>query len=248
MIRVLLLAGTGEARRLSHRLVEIPGLELITSLAGITAAEGYAGSVRRRGFGGAEGYRRALTRAGIDAVLDATHPFATRITARAWAEARASGRRFLRLDRPAWTAAPGWRSFDNLADAVAALPAGAVGFVAAGRSAAGLAAPAEARLILRMIEPPAQCSHKVILARPPFALGHERALFADLGVTHLVCKNAGGAAGRAKLDAASALGLPVHMVRRPPPPAGLGPAHIVGSAAAAVVWVQRLAADEDADS
>ena len=49
--------------------------------------------------------------------------------------------------------------------------------------------------------------------------GHaEMTLLRDRGVTALVTKNSGG--DPAKLDAADALGVAVHLIDRPPPPGG----------------------------
>ena len=52
----------------------------------------------------------------------------------------------------------------------------------------------------------------------------------------LVVKNAGGAAGRSKLDAARDLGIRVAMIARPPQPAVLR----VADAAAAMDWAAAL--------
>jgi precorrin-6A/cobalt-precorrin-6A reductase len=53
-------------------------------------------------------------------------------------------------------------------------------------------------------------------------------------ITHLVSKNAGGP-GRAKIDAAARLGLPVLMVERPAPP----PGPTVENIEAAVAWIRQ---------
>src|SRR3954471_6569404 len=77
---VLILGGTQEARELAQRL----GDQAILSLA------------RDGGFGGREGLRRYVEQHGITKILDATHPFATRISA----SARDAGVPYLRLERP----------------------------------------------------------------------------------------------------------------------------------------------------
>jgi precorrin-6A/cobalt-precorrin-6A reductase len=59
----------------------------------------------------------------------------------------------------------------------------------------------------------------VIAARGPFAEADERRLMVEHGIEVIVTKNSGGAATRAKLDAARGLGIPVLMTRRPPPSA-----------------------------
>ncbi|MEM9231429.1 MAG: cobalt-precorrin-6A reductase [Pseudomonadota bacterium] len=218
MIRLLLLAGTAEARALS---TSVQGVELVTSLAGVTAETAiYGGQVRRGGFGGVAGLARYLSVAGIDAVVDATHPFAEQISRHAVLACRSLDLPLLRLERRPWSAEPGdsWFPFESLNRAVGALPPGAVGFVAAGRSAATILPPHHVRLILRTIEAPKKVAKRVMIlrARPPFPVADETRLFRAHGVTHLLCKNAGGSTGFTKLRAARALQLPVHMVTRPP--------------------------------
>ncbi|RAU93632.1 precorrin-6A/cobalt-precorrin-6A reductase, partial [Mycolicibacter senuensis] len=75
MTRLLLLGGTAEARALADRLVRA-GVDVTTSLAGRVANPRLpVGAVRIGGFGGIDGLRAVL--ADYDAVVDATHPFAT---------------------------------------------------------------------------------------------------------------------------------------------------------------------------
>ena len=81
-MKVLLLAGTAEARELAARLADA-GIPALASLAGATRRpEPLPLPTRVGGFGGAEGFRAVLRDEGITAVIDATHPFAARITAR----------------------------------------------------------------------------------------------------------------------------------------------------------------------
>ncbi len=100
-MRVLLLGGTAEARALAKTLH--PHVEIISSLAGRVPDPALpVGPVRIGGFGGVDGLRRWLQDERIDAVVDATHPFAATMTAHA-AEACAELRMpHLVLARPAW--------------------------------------------------------------------------------------------------------------------------------------------------
>lgn len=220
MTRVLLLAGTGEARRLAGALA--PDHDVTASLAGATAAPtAYPCPVRIGGFGGAEGLQAYLRDEGVDAIVDATHPFAARISANAVAAAAAAGVALIRLARPPWTRRRGetWIEAPHLDAAAAALPAGARAFLATGRSSlAAFAGRTDCHLFLRVIdrpETPFPGAGEYVVARPPFDEAAERALLSRLGATHLVVKNAGGVAGRTKLDAAALLGLPVIVVARP---------------------------------
>ena len=103
-VKVLLLGGTGEARRLADLLATEPDLEVVSSLAGRTAeARLPAGAVRQGGFGGVEGLVAWLTTHEVDAVVDATHPFAATMTAHAAAACHQTGTPLLVLRRPGWT-------------------------------------------------------------------------------------------------------------------------------------------------
>ena len=237
---LLVLAGTGEARRLLARLT---GMPVVASLAGAVARPLPQGvPTRVGGFGGQAGFERYLEREGVTAVVDATHPFAARITARTQAVCAARGVAYLRLERPVWVPEPvdDWRMVDGPADAVAAIGVGPV-FVATGRQTleayAGLAGRA---VYCRQIDPPDGPfpfeGGSFIVGRPPFSIEDEVALFERLGIRWLVVKNAGGDMSRSKLDAARILGLPVVMLRRPP----RVPGDRVETVEAALEWVSTI--------
>ncbi|MGH3621514.1 MAG: precorrin-6A/cobalt-precorrin-6A reductase, partial [Sciscionella sp.] len=79
--RVLLLAGTAEARRLARVLAHRQGLRVVSSLAGRVRTPNLpAGEVRLGGFGGADSLVRWLRTERVDVLVDATHPFAAAIT------------------------------------------------------------------------------------------------------------------------------------------------------------------------
>lgn len=221
--RILIIGGTGEARLLAERLVAA-GHRPVTSLAGVTSRPAeHRGDVRVGGFGGADGLARNLREEGFDLLVDASHPFAARISANAHAAAEREGVAYVRLERPPWLPGEGerWTLVKDTAEAVERLPAGAVALVTIGRKeVAAFARRADVRVVARMIEPPpveVPARWRIILARPPFTLDEELALMRREGVGVVVSKNAGGP-GRAKLDAARVLGLPVIMIERPPKP------------------------------
>ena len=237
-MRVLLLAGTAEAAELSTRLADA-GHDVIASLAGATREAGrYAGRVRRGGFGGAEGMEAFLRAEAVAALIDATHPFATAIAANADRAAASADVPRLKLLRPPWPAEPGWREVADLAAALDALPPGARALCTTGaRRVEALGRRPDCALLLRAIEAPETLPPgvRLIRARPPFPVEAETALMRRERITHLVTRNAGGAA-RARLDAARALGVPVLMIRRPPPP----PGDTVATVAEALEWVAQI--------
>ena len=241
--RILLLGGTSEARDLAQRLATRAGLKTVLSLAGRTAAPApQPVPTRHGGFGGADGLAAYLAAERIDLLVDATHPFAARISANAAEAARRTGVPLLRLHRPPWTPRAGdrWQGVASTAAAVAALPAAPHRvFLAIGRQevAAFEAAPQHAYLV-RSVDPvsppPALPRMTAVLARGPFAPAAERALLQAHGIEIVVCKNSGGAATGGKLAAARELGLPVVMVGRPADPHGVPSVETVEAAWAAI--------------
>jgi precorrin-6A/cobalt-precorrin-6A reductase len=226
---VLVLGGTTEARELAAALAARPGVHVTTSLAGRVGRPGaLAGDVRVGGFGGAEGLAEWLREQRVDALVDATHPFAGTITANAARAAAAPGVPAVVLRRPGWRPVPGdhWHPVPSQTAAADLLPRlGRRIFLTTGRL--GLAAFAhlgDLHFVVRSVEPPGQPQPpdtRLIQARGPFTLSGERALLRTHRIDVLVTKDSGGAATAPKLTAARQLGLPVVVVRRPPLPDGL---------------------------
>ncbi|MFF0157006.1 cobalt-precorrin-6A reductase [Streptomyces sp. NPDC005263] len=223
---VLILGGTAEARELAAALVARPGVRVTTSLAGRVARPGaITGEVRIGGFGGADGLADWLREQRVDALVDATHPFAESITANAARAAAATGVPALVLRRPGWHPGPEdrWYPVTSLSAAADLLPRlGRRVFLTTGRL--GLAAFADLtdlHFVVRSVEPPQPPTPphtEVLLARGPFTVADETALLCDQRIDVLVTKDSGGGATAAKLTAARALRLPVVVVQRPPLP------------------------------
>lgn len=227
MTRLLLLAGTAEARDLAERLAGDRRFDVIASLAGATRDPlPYAVRTRIGGFGGTEGLKAFLVERGIEAVVDATHPFATRMPLATAKAAAALGLPRLRLLRSPWVKQDGdrWIEVADIAEAARKIPTGAVALLTTGSNtvAAFAGAPEATTLVLRAVDPPRESlpNLTVYLKRPPFTLASELALLRELKITHVVTKNAGGSMARPKLDAAREAGLPVIIVHRPAPPEG----------------------------
>lgn len=238
MIRLLILGGTGEAARLARHLADRPGLHIISSLAGRVAAPVLPpGAVRIGGFGGVDGLVSYL--ADIDAVVDATHPFAARMSANAAEACRRTGVPLLAFVRPPWVpeADDRWLPAADMA-AAAALSRGRV-FLTVGRQELAPFASSDAWFLIRAIDPPdgpLPAHHELMLKRGPFRLADEIALLRDHRIDLIVSKNSGGPATHAKIAAARALGLPVVMVARPARPA----TDQASSLDAVAGWLDRL--------
>ncbi|MGW3287245.1 cobalt-precorrin-6A reductase [Streptomyces sp. NPDC001002] len=226
---VLILGGTTEARELAGVLVARVGVRVTTSLAGRVARPGELdGEVRIGGFGGSEGLADWLREQHVDAVVDATHPFAAAITENAARAGAATGVPVVVLRRPGWLAGPAdrWHLVASLADAAEALQGfGRRVFLTTGRlGLSAFAGVTDRHFLVRSVElpePPLPPDTQVLLARGPFAVADETALLREHRIDVLVTKDSGGEATAAKLTAARELGLPVVVVRRPPLPEGV---------------------------
>ncbi|WP_367714248.1 cobalt-precorrin-6A reductase (plasmid) [Nitratireductor sp. GISD-1A_MAKvit] len=223
---LLILGGTGEARRLAERLCARSALRVVTSLAGRTSTpEALQGEVRVGGFGGADGLARYLEDQRIDLMVDATHPFAARMARNAAEAARLTGVPLITLMRPAWQPVAGdnWQIASGMAEAAKLLgqePRRV--FLAIGRQEVQMfRAAAQHHYRVRSVEP-VEPSHlpanaHCILARGPFSEADEIALLTEHRIDIVVAKNSGGAATYGKIAAARRLGLPVIMIDRPKP-------------------------------
>lgn len=221
--RILILGGTTEARQLAGALADRPDLDVLMSLAGRTkepATQGVA--TRIGGFGGSAGLAGFLAEEKIDLLIDATHPFAARISRNAAEAASLVRVSLFALRRPGWQPVEGdrWQSVADVEAAFAALPQEASRvFLAIGRQEAHHAEtlPQHFYLVRSVdpIDPPLSLPRLVsVLAKGPFSLEDELALLRAHAIDIIIAKNSGGTATHSKLEAARALGIEVLMVER----------------------------------
>jgi precorrin-6A/cobalt-precorrin-6A reductase len=224
MARVLILGGTAEARMLAGRLAGRGDLNVTLSLAGRTASPAAQPvPVRIGGFGGAAGLADYLAQERIGALIDATHPYATVISANAVAAAGKSHVPFMALRRSPWIAIAGdrWIEVSDVRDAVQAIgqePRRV--FVTLGRNeiAPFAAAPQHHYLIRSVdpVDPPLPVPHAdYVTGRGPFGEAEDRALMTAHRIGVVIAKNSGGSATYGKIAAARTLGISVIMLRRP---------------------------------
>jgi precorrin-6A/cobalt-precorrin-6A reductase len=227
MSRILILGGTTEARELAERLAKRTDLEVTVSLAGRTKSPApQPVPVRSGGFGGASGLADYLVNERIDALVDATHPYANIISANAAAAAHEAGVPLIVLRRPPWRTVAGdrWTEAVDVADAVRGLgdrPRRV--FVALGRTelAPLTTAPQHFYLIRSVdpVEPPLPLPRvSYITDRGPFSEPDDRTLMSAHAIDVVIAKNSGGGASYGKIAAARALGIAVILLRRPAPP------------------------------
>lgn len=223
METILILGGTKEAAELAASLVrDHPDWRVVTSLAGRTKEpEPVAGEVRSGGFGGIDGLLAYLRAEGVTRLIDATHPFARRISQNANEAARRAGIPLERRDRPPWKRQPGdaWIEVASLEAARDAIPPGARVLLALGsQHIAPFADRTDVHFVVRMVDPPetplALADHCLVVGHPGRTAVDETALLAEHAITHIVCRNSGGDGAYAKIEAARMLALPVIMIAR----------------------------------
>ena len=244
MPRLLILGGTGEARELGERLAARADLAITISLAGRTARPAaQAVAVRVGGFGGAAGLADYLRTQRIDALIDATHPFAATMSAHAAAAAAATSIALLALRRPPWRPVEGDRWL-NVADRDAAVAATGNTprriFLALGRQDLGPfeQAPQHTYLVRSVdpVVPPLRLERVTyVCARGPFSEADDQALLNAYCIDAVVAKNSGGPATYSKIAAARHLGREVIMIARPAAPA----VPTVETVAEAITWLDH---------
>jgi precorrin-6A/cobalt-precorrin-6A reductase len=244
MRRILILGGTTEARRLAERLAARRDLVVTLSLAGRTANPVVQPvPVRIGGFGGPQGLADYLVAERIDALIDATHPYAAIMSDNAARAALSSGVPLLALRRPPWVAVAGdrWIEVDDAGAAVRAL--GDVPqriFLALGRNdiAPFVTAPQHHYLVRSVdpVQPPLRVPRaSYVTGRGPFTQADDQALLAAHGIQTVVAKNSGGDATYGKIAAARTLRLAVIMLRRPALPA----VRAVDTIEEALAWIDH---------
>jgi precorrin-6A/cobalt-precorrin-6A reductase len=246
-MRILILGGTMEARRLAERLAKRADLATTLSLAGRTATPALQPvPTRIGGFGGVEGLANYLTDQKIDVLVDATHPYAAAISVNAANAVRLAGIPLLALRRPAWVPVAGdrWIEVGDTAAAVQALgKASRRVFLALGRKEIEpfVNAPQHHYLVRSVdpVVPPLAVPHAVyVTGRGPFAEANERTTLEQYRIDVVIAKNSGGTATYGKIAAARTLGLPVIMLRRPTLPE----VEAVETVDDAVAWLDHMLA------
>lgn len=249
--RILVLAGSTEAKALATRLAASRQVAVVSSFAGrVKDLSLPAGEVRIGGFGGPVGLARWIVEEQIAAVIDATHPFTAHMPNHVVVACQSADVPHLRVLRPQWEPDPGdrWTVVPDLVGAAAHLRH--VGarrvFLTTGRQELAPFAEGDPATwyLVRAIELPDPMPlprAEVVLSRGPFSLDAEVAIMRTHRIDTLVTKNSGGDAAAAKLAAARTLGIEVVMIARPPT---VGPS--VATTEEAIAWCRGIVGVNDA--
>ena len=230
-MKLLLLGGTADARRLAKRL-QRDAIEIIYSVAGLVRMPDVDCDVISGGFSQFGGLQTYIEQQGIEAVLDATHPYAEKMTTTAWTVTQQLNLPYWRFHRAPWQMQDGdnWQMFAGWPDLLAALGQFKSVFLTAGQIDdmaisvfSDYAQQGQQQLLRTAVQPQHALPDSMswIKAIGPFDFENELALMQKHKIDVLVSKNSGGEATEAKLAAARNLGIAVMMLARPQLPQAL---------------------------
>lgn len=220
-MKVLILGGTSDARKMAEQL-HTTGIALVYSLVGMVRTQAVAYPVVNGGFSQFGGLANYIRQQKISSVIDATHPYALKMTMTAQQVTKDLALPYWRFQRPAWQPSEHqhWRYFDTMAELFAQLKGYQRIFLSAGQINEKLLlqlSNTEQILLRTAVKPSFILPTNItwIKAIGPFSEHDERALFRRYQPQVLVTKNSGGDATIAKLIVAHQMEIPVYMLNRP---------------------------------
>ncbi|SFS57317.1 precorrin-6A reductase [Sulfitobacter marinus] len=178
----------------------------------------------------------------ITAICDAGHGFDSDVADMAAAAAAEMGLAYARVLRPIWPIDPPVLRAASVRAAADMIFPGARVFAATGRgSVPEFTLFKGDTLFLRQNDPKMRSALpdfvQPVFGTPPFTVAQEVALFRELDIDTLICRNVGGLPSRPKLDAAREMGLRSIVIDRSAPPAG---ALVLYRAKDALEWLDTL--------
>lgn len=225
-MKILLLGGTADARRLCDKLAS-QKCDVIYSIAGLVRTPDLACKVIVGGFSALGGLTHYLKENQIDLIIDATHPYAQKMSDQAVLSATESGIDVWRFHRPAWVKSDKdqWLIYQNFEGLLTHLKAFRRPLLSAGQfSFTALSCLQNLEnldlIVWRTAVPPKFSYDKLtkiqwLKAIGPFLYEDEEILIQTQDIDVIVSKNSGGRATSAKLQVAQKLGLKVLMLERP---------------------------------
>lgn len=225
--KLLIMGGTGDAAQLARTLTSrfSNQIEIVISYSGVTGHQpDLPCDVHVGGFGGAEGLITYLKDNAFTLIVDATHPFADKISQSIYVAAQALNIPALALHRPEWEQAPDdrWLMVGDMKTAARRVEElGVKTFLTIGiKELAEFDDMDDVEFLVRLVHHPKQPlplkNYEVVLGTPPYDVENERRLLREQGVKMLVTKNSGGAQTYAKIEAARLEKVSVLVIQRPP--------------------------------
>ncbi|MEH6345210.1 MAG: precorrin-6A/cobalt-precorrin-6A reductase [Bermanella sp.] len=224
-MRLLILGGTAQAKWLAQACID-NGIKCIYSIAGLVRIPQLDCEINIGGFSKLGGLGVFIKREHITAILDATHPYAKKMSDQAVRSARDCNIPVWRYQRPTWLKTPldNWQEHDDWPDLLLAIKLSKSIFLSAGQPSAqvlNVLSNYQADGQQQTLRTAVPCEHVLpknmewIKAIGPFSWQQEFELMASRKIDALITKNSGGSATQEKLKVAQALGIKVHMLKRP---------------------------------
>jgi len=228
--KILLLGGTEEASKISNIISQdFPEISVINSLAGLTKnPKIQPGKIIKGGFGGELGLRKFIISENINLIINATHPFAEKISQSVFSACQKNNIPCVHLRRPPWKL-NNYKKISLVKDMESAAKIIKISatrvFVTTGTHDLNVFKHFNnIWFLIRFLEPPLSIplieNHNVVIGSPPFSLNSERNIFERYKINCLLSKNSGGGATQAKITVAQELNIPIILLNRPVPPTG----------------------------
>jgi precorrin-6A/cobalt-precorrin-6A reductase len=223
-MKLLILGGTSDAIKLCK--LALQKYTVIYSIKGIVRQPQLNCEVHSGGFDGVQGLIAFLHQQRIDCLVDATHPYAMKISHYAELAAKHGCLPCFHYIRPAWQQQSGddWIFFDNMMALTSLLNTTSKQnlrlFFTIGQLSSEFLArknPQQDYIVRSAIASTVKQANKIewINSIGPFELENERQCFHHYQVDALISKNSGGESVAAKIKIAAEMKLPVYMRRRP---------------------------------
>ncbi len=220
---ILLLGGTADGRKLAEAINHLD-VHLIYSVAGLVrlpsvGCESVVGGFTQ--FGGLHSY---IKNRNISGVIDATHPYAKRMSETACSVTSALNIPYWRFCRLPWQPSEkdNWIDITDETELLKNLAGYNSVFLTAGQISHSLTTDLGAmghqqQLLRTAVEPSMQLPDSMtwLKAIGPFSVEGEQAIFKKFNIDVLVSKNSGGHSTSAKLTVAREKAIPVLMIQRP---------------------------------
>lgn len=223
-MKLLILGGTSDAKTLAL-VLHNKSIEAVYSIAGLVRQPDLPCEIISGGFSIRGGLSKYILDNDITALLDVTHPFATKMSQTARDVSEQLGITLWRYQRPDWiaTAEDHWTFFDDWSDLLRALANYQSIFLTQGQLTESMLAALHRhrqsgqRFVHRTAVMP---KHRIpdwlepVLGIGPFSLADELALLSKYKIEAMVSKHSGGEIPT-KLLAARSLQLPTLLLARP---------------------------------